>query len=308
VIRRNVLIFHAGGLGDFVLSWPLGLALGRLHPQSRIIYVTHASKGELAAAAVRLDWRDIETSWPSLYSDPASLAGDSRKLLEQAHSIYTFMATPDDAWCRNVSTISPEAMIVPLRTKPPDDYIRHASDYLLQQLAAMPVIQTSVTQLLASIEAAGLPLVRRKSEKTILVHPGSGARGKCFPISLFAGIVDQLGQNGRKVKIVLGEAELERFTSEQMRQLEDSAPIMKPPKYVDLLAQIAQAHAFIGHDTGPTHLAGMIGVPTLALFGPTNPAVWRPIGPRVAVFHRTDMANVQANDIGQALEELAPPA
>ena len=47
LIRRNVLIFHAGALGDFVLSWPLVMALGRLHPQSRIIVVTHASKGRL---------------------------------------------------------------------------------------------------------------------------------------------------------------------------------------------------------------------------------------------------------------------
>lgn len=45
---RNVLIFHAGALGDFVRSWPLGLALGRLYPQSRVIYITHRQKGQLA--------------------------------------------------------------------------------------------------------------------------------------------------------------------------------------------------------------------------------------------------------------------
>lgn len=308
MIRRNVLIFHAGGLGDFVLSWPLGLALGRLHPQSRIIYVTHASKGRLAAAAVRLDWRDIESSWPALYSDPAGLTDDCRKLLEQAHSIYTFMASAGDQWCRNVSSISPEAMIVPLRTKPPADFTRHASDYLLQQLAGMPVVQTSVTQILASLETAGLPLVRRPSDHTILIHPGSGGMGKCFSTNLFAGITDKLVRDSRKVKIVLGEAELERFTGEQMRQLEDTAPIVKPATYVDLLAQIAPAAAFIGHDAGPTHLAGIIGVPTLAMFGPTNPAVWRPIGPRARVFHRPDMASVKASDVCKALEELTSAA
>ena len=37
---RNILLFHAGALGDFVVTWPLALALARLHPQSRVFYVT----------------------------------------------------------------------------------------------------------------------------------------------------------------------------------------------------------------------------------------------------------------------------
>jgi ADP-heptose:LPS heptosyltransferase len=40
---------------------------------------------------------------------------------------------------------------------------------------------------------------------------------------------------------------------------------------------------FIGHDSGVSHLAASWGAPTLALFGPTDPAVWAPVGPRVRV-------------------------
>ena len=52
MLRRYVLILHTGALGDFVLCWPLILALGRLHAQSRIIVVTQSSKGVLAEARV----------------------------------------------------------------------------------------------------------------------------------------------------------------------------------------------------------------------------------------------------------------
>ena len=52
-LRRNVLIFHQAALGDFVVTWPLAVALGRLFPQSRVLYVTHASKGQLAERAAR---------------------------------------------------------------------------------------------------------------------------------------------------------------------------------------------------------------------------------------------------------------
>jgi hypothetical protein len=51
----------------------------------------------------------------------------------------------------------------------------------------------------------------------------------------------------------------------------------------ELAAMLCGARAFVGADSGPAHLAAQLGVPTLALFGPTDPAIWAPIGPRVRV-------------------------
>jgi len=55
-------------------------------------------------------------------------------------------------------------------------------------------------------------------------------------------------------------------------------------RYADLwdLAQwLAGARLYIGNDSGITHLAAAVGVPVVALFGPTDPAVWAPRGARV---------------------------
>jgi len=73
MLLRNVLIFHTGALGDFLQTWPLGLALGRLYPQSRVIYITHGEKGALAENALRLDFADIESGWHHLFGDPDKL-------------------------------------------------------------------------------------------------------------------------------------------------------------------------------------------------------------------------------------------
>src|SRR3954471_22193614 len=109
-LRRNILLFHQGALGDFILTWPIALALARLHPQSRIFYVTHAQKGKLAEKALRLDSLDIEGGWHHLFgADPADVPEPARKALEGAHSIYTFIASPGDAWSNNVVAIAPEA-------------------------------------------------------------------------------------------------------------------------------------------------------------------------------------------------------
>src|SRR6185295_7543783 len=53
-LRRNILIFHQAALGDFIVTWPLAMALSRIMPQSRVIYVTHSQKGKLAERVLHL--------------------------------------------------------------------------------------------------------------------------------------------------------------------------------------------------------------------------------------------------------------
>jgi len=50
-----------------------------------------------------------------------------------------------------------------------------------------------------------------------------------------------------------------------------------------LAAVLSQCSLFIGNDSGITHLAAALGVPTIALFGPTDPYVWGPRGTKVYI-------------------------
>ena len=283
MIRRNVLIFHSGGLGDFVLTWPLGLALGRLHPQSRIIYITQASKGELVARAVRLDWQDAETGWPALHGDVTNLSERCRKTLTEAHSIYTFLSAHGDEWFANVAAIAPETAVTCLRSPPPAEFKGHAVENLLSQLAGAPAVKTAVEQILASIAAKGVGNRKQLAGGPVIVHPGSGGREKCYPVEEFVRMIEKIKTDGKDLKVVLGEVELERFSASEVRQLESVSPVVRPGKYVDLMELVSGSSGFIGNDSGPSHLAGILGVPTVGLFRTTNPMVWRPLGPRVEV-------------------------
>jgi ADP-heptose:LPS heptosyltransferase len=51
----------------------------------------------------------------------------------------------------------------------------------------------------------------------------------------------------------------------------------------ELAAILSRAALVVGNDSGVTHLAALSGAPTLALFGPFDPAYWSPIGPRVGL-------------------------
>ena len=50
-----------------------------------------------------------------------------------------------------------------------------------------------------------------------------------------------------------------------------------------LASLLRRCAAYLGNDSGVTHLAALAGVPTVALFGPSDPARWSPLGPRVTV-------------------------
>src|SRR5262249_55624769 len=72
-----------------------------------------------------------------------------------------------------------------------------------------------------------------------------------------------------------------------------------------LAAVLARASAYVGNDSGVTHLAAAWGAPTLALFGPTLPGVWAPLG-RVRVLRSPSgrLADVSAAEARAALAEL----
>jgi len=300
VLRRNVLILHTGALGDFILSWPLILALGRIHPQSRIIVVTHASKGALAEAALHVESADIEQGWHALFAPGPDVAFGERpaKLVEGAHAIYTFVSGGDV-----LAKLAPAAQVAALQPTPPNDYAKHASQHLLDQLAKTPPVKSAVEQMLKSINLRGIS-TGRSHDGDVVVHPGSGSRDKCWPVERFLKVIERLRRNRKEVRVLLGEVELERFADADVKSLESAASVRRPPTYLELFNELRTASLFIGNDSGPSHLAGVMGLPTIALFGPTDPAVWRPMGPRVRALRHEPIDKVAVNDVLAAGKEL----
>ena len=94
----------------------------------------------------------------------------------------------------------------------------------------------------------------------------------------FTDIADRLIARGLSVGWCCGPAE-EAFN--------DLDPQLPSISLVELAPLLASAKLYIGNDSGITHLASVAGCPTVAVFGPTNPRVWQPIGPRTIVIQGT---------------------
>jgi ADP-heptose:LPS heptosyltransferase len=60
-------------------------------------------------------------------------------------------------------------------------------------------------------------------------------------------------------------------------------PVLRDISLGALASVVAQGDLLLGHDSGLSHLAAALGVPTVAIFGPTDPARWAPLGRHVTV-------------------------
>ncbi len=183
-----------------------------------------------------------------------------------------------------------------MSAKPPEGWDRHASEYLLETLSGAPAVAAAVRNILASIAARGIP-VARCADGDVVIHPGSGSREKCWPLENYLRLAQKLSSKGRHVVFAVGEVERERWPGDAMKQLESAGSLVHPATYRDLLDCLSGAQLFIGNDSGPGHLAGIIGVPSVILFGPSDPCVWKPLGPRVTVLRHQPIGDLPEESV-----------
>jgi ADP-heptose:LPS heptosyltransferase len=117
----------------------------------------------------------------------------------------------------------------------------------------------------------------------VLIHPGSGGRRKICPLEHWWGLLDWLMKGlDRPVVMTLGPADddLKDFA---LAVKERGAWVAEGLSLPVLVALLDRSSCYLGSDSGVSHLAAAVGVPSLAVFGPTDPAVWGPVGPRVRI-------------------------
>lgn len=111
----------------------------------------------------------------------------------------------------------------------------------------------------------------------VMLHPGSGGRDKCWPLERFVALAEALDMVD--VAWMVGPAE-----TEVARVLQDRPePVLFEPQLLDAAKQLAACDLYIGNDSGMTHIAAAIGLPTIAIFATTDPRIWRPLGEHVTV-------------------------
>ena len=114
------------------------------------------------------------------------------------------------------------------------------------------------------------------------INPSGGWTTKRWPLDSFAQLVDEIGRDpGVSVIVFWGPGEFEDITTIRNKT---SVPVHCIPKtsLKEMGALLKHCSYLISNDSGPMHIAVSLDVPTLGIYGPTNPILQGPYGPRNA--------------------------
>lgn len=119
----------------------------------------------------------------------------------------------------------------------------------------------------------------QRTPQYLLCHPGSGGRTKCYPREDLKQALEILGAEGLPIKVILGPAEMD------LEEFFGDFEVFLSSDLEKALKVLSRAKLLVGNDSGLSHLAAALGVPTLALFGPTDPTIWAPFGGQTKILY-----------------------
>ena len=298
---NSVLIIHQGALGDFILALPTLGTLRQTFPRSKIVVMGFPRILELvekkfyADEIISVDQRGMA----SFFVRGGELDPGLAQFFQTFDLIVAFGKDEKGAILSNLHRVC-EGRVIHLNLFPPWNERIHMTDHLLRELRRYHFSvegQNPKLYLTPADQAWGKGFCRRKGltdeEKahTVLLHPGSGSKKKVWPVERFVELFHTLqGHTDSRIFIILGPAEgtdtQKAFEGIQW-DLGSRAPILlKGLSLLGLASVMEGCRLYIGNDSGITHMAAALDIPTLAIFGPTDPVLWSPRGKKVVVVRK----------------------
>ncbi|MCC6794966.1 MAG: glycosyltransferase family 9 protein [Candidatus Hydrogenedentes bacterium] len=256
----RTLVIHTGGIGDFLLFCPCLKRLAEEGPielagsdRDRLNLAVVAGIAETAHHLDDFDFASIFTTPTERFTRFAS----------RYQRAIVWMNGPK----QEIQKAFADSGVHDVRIfpgLPPNDRTRHASEYYSERLG-----YEKLPPLL-------LPFETDDYAHDVLIHAGSGAAKKNWPIDRYLALASALIDQGRSVEWIRGPAE-ERLN------LPAAAQTLEVSSIVTLARHLTGTLLYVGNDSGVTHLAAACHCKTIAILGPTAPQVWAPLGEHVTV-------------------------
>jgi hypothetical protein len=275
--RSDVLALFPGALGDLLCCWPALAALQRLRGSRLTLAAREAwfpVLPEGACTLLSIDRREFAHLFGA-----APVPDATRALCAGFAEVESWTGYGDDVFARRLSEACQGARIRvhPFRRLRPGE---HASDYYARCLGVAPRVDALPVRTAAAVWAEAFWQRHAPRHDALVIHPGSGSARKNW--EGMAEVAATWQSRGRRVISLTGPAE-----DGQSAAIPSDVAVCGEP--LDRIAALlARASRYLGNDSGISHLAGAVGGHGLALFGPTDPRAWRPLGPRIGVLSAAD--------------------
>jgi ADP-heptose:LPS heptosyltransferase len=288
-MSRNVIIIHPGALGDVLLAVLAMKKLAARFSEHALLLIARAPVSRLLAECrVIHEWISIESQvCAGLFTRFGCPSIELQSRLERCDAAVAWTEDTDGS----LAYVLRKFGISQVRIQSPFSSAlnaRHQRDRFLE------TVGETGTDALGS---DGLRIPDHLLEKgrvclqdrgispncsLALVHPGSGSIHKCLRSEKLAYMLKQLQR--REMTPILLEGPADQGAAEGVLKLLSKKPPVLRDLDLSLLAGIlAHAELYLGHDSGLTHLAALLGVRTIAVFGPTDDHRWAPRGNHVAI-------------------------
>lgn len=248
----NRLIIRPGAIGDFIVSIPAMKCLA-----ADYLEIWAADPNVALASRCAHHARPIAATGLDLLE----LTGPPVPLLEALRgfdSIISWYGSNRPQFREAVAALGLPFHFFP--ALPQEGSVAHAADFYLAQVRSI-----------SRCDSDGIPRIACAGVRAgfAVIHPFAGSPRKRWPLERFQELSRRLARS---------------MPVEWCAGPEDELPgARRFADLYELACWLATARIYIGNDSGPTHLAAAVGTPVLALFGPTDPAVWAPRGPHVTI-------------------------
>jgi ADP-heptose:LPS heptosyltransferase len=310
----HILVIRPGALGDTIVTEPAVAALRDAYPAARIDLAGRLDYLPLLVgpgAADECQSTDA-LAFTRLFAD-GPLDWPRREL------VVAFLPDPNGTLAERLRIVADRVVVHDPR--PPDDGSAHIVDHLLRAVErlGLPVRrrrpEIPATHGCACTGAApGHPLSDAVRSRPIVLHPGSGGCRKLWPPENWAELIEHLHPN--PITLTAGPADDETIAAVRDAWRERARPDGERPQVerveqrpiLEIAALLARARLYVGCDSGISHLAAAAGVPSIVVFGPTDPRTWAPRGPHVRCLRGPDgtTAAVSVRDVLRAASAAVP--
>ena len=264
----RTLVIRGGALGDFLLTLPVLRALRETSAHLEILgypsFVQLAREGGLVHAGRSIEYGPMAGFFArGAVQDPAL-----RDYFGSFDIVLSYLYDPDGIFAGNLQAAGARR-IVQGPHKPAGQ--AHAIDELSAPLRELAVTcHEKDIRLSLPATAARRPI--------IALHPGSGSRMKNWAAANWHELAGKMLATYPQVRLAVigGEADQAELESLAGLRRSDRVEFWENLPLPALARNLGAAGGYLGHDTGISHLAAVLGVPSLLLFGPTDPAVWAP--------------------------------
>ena len=298
--QGRILVIRGGAIGDFILTLPVIAALRRQFPAAHLEILGYPHIAQLALAGDLVNRvQSIEAgALAGFFARGGELAEDLVDYFSEFDLIVSYLYDPDGIFQTNVGLCT-GAQFIPGPHRPEEGAGLHAAKVYLQPL-----------ERLAIFDADPIPCLQVTPESPsghpLALHPGSGGERKNWEEANWAGLLQHLAEaTDLDLLIVGGEAEGERLQRLAAALPPARSQVARSLPLATLACRLAGCRAFIGHDSGISHLAAAVGLPCLVLWGDTAQDIWRPPSEKVIVLRLPGgLARLPVAEVAEQLRGL----